>query len=128
MTAAYYDGVAIADQPLDEPDGLHDRVGRNVRILMASKGIVHQKDLADLSGVEASKLNRMLNRRQPWTLEVVQDLAGFFDVEPWLLLAHADELLRSRCFAVATGALPAQLEMPFGSQRPALELVGNRPD
>jgi len=60
---------------------MHEEARQNIRKLMADRKIAHEKDLANLAGVEQSKLNRYLNNRiQEPGLDFFLKLSIFFRV------------------------------------------------
>jgi putative heme degradation protein len=62
-------------------------VARNVRLLMAVRGIRRQRELAELLRMREADLSSKLNGRQVWTLTDIERLAEALDTTGSALLA-----------------------------------------
>ena len=73
--------------------GLQERVTRNVRILMALRGISDQKTLAARLGWGADKVSTSFSGRRRWSLDDLQELADVFGLQPSDVVAEPSELV-----------------------------------
>lgn len=74
-------------------EGLQERVTRNVRILMAVKGIEDQKTLAAHLKWGADRVSTSFSGRRRWALNDLEELAAVFGVAPSDMLADATSLV-----------------------------------
>lgn len=74
-------------------EGLQERVTRNVRILMAIKGIEDQKTLAAQLKWGADRVSTSFSGRRRWALNDLEELAAVFGVTPADMLADATSLV-----------------------------------
>lgn len=72
---------------------LQERVTRNVRILMALRGISDQKTLAARLGWGADKVSTSFSGRRKWAIVDLQELADVFGVSPGDMLDDATSLV-----------------------------------
>lgn len=73
--------------------GLQERVTRNVRILMALRGISDQKTLAARLGWGADKVSTSFSGRRRWSLDDLQELADVFGIQPSDVVAEPTQLV-----------------------------------
>jgi hypothetical protein len=74
-------------------EGLQERVPRNVRILMAIRGIEDQKTLAAHLKWGADRVSTSFSGRRRWALNDLEELAAVFRVTPADMLADATSLV-----------------------------------
>jgi hypothetical protein len=74
-------------------EGLQERVTRNVRILMAIRGIEDQKTLAAQLKWGADRVSTSFSGRRRWALNDLEELASVFGVTPADLLVDATSLV-----------------------------------
>jgi transcriptional regulator with XRE-family HTH domain len=79
---------------------LQDVVTRNVRVLMAIRGITEDREVARMIGVDASTISYKLRGRRQWSLDDIEKLAHAFDVPASTLLGDAQAVIGP---ALATG-------------------------
>jgi hypothetical protein len=72
---------------------LQERVTRNVRILMALRGIGDQKTLAARLGWGADKVSTSFSGRRKWAIGDLQELADVFGISPGDMLDDATSLV-----------------------------------
>ncbi len=73
--------------------GLQERVTRNVKVLMALRGISDQKTLAIRLGWGADRVSTSFSGRRRWALDDLVELAAVFDLKPGDLLSEPAELV-----------------------------------
>lgn len=73
--------------------GLQERVTRNVKVLMALRGISDQKTLAARLGWGADRVSTSFSGRRRWALDDLVELAAVFDLRPGDLLSDPAELV-----------------------------------
>lgn len=96
---------------------LQERVTRNVRILMALRGISDQKTLASRLGWGADKVSTSFSGRRKWAIVDLQELADVFGVTAGDMLDDATSLV-SVVNPAATGTDPRSRTTPryFGGE------------
>jgi hypothetical protein len=72
---------------------LQERVTRNVKVLMALRGISDQKTLAAKLGWGADRVSTSFSGRRRWALDDLNELAAVFDLRPGDLLNDPAELV-----------------------------------
>ena len=77
---------------MSEADNLQDTIRRNVRVLMAIRGISTVREFATLLGDNENHLGNRLTGRRKWQIDDLAKLAHVFDVAPGLLLGNTAEL------------------------------------
>jgi antitoxin component HigA of HigAB toxin-antitoxin module len=80
-------------------DPIYATVSRNVRILMAERGLT-QATLADDTGLRPDALSLSLRGKRKWHLDDLSVLANYFDIPAQLLLE--DTIVRNRCFRLGS--------------------------
>ncbi|WP_172803280.1 helix-turn-helix domain-containing protein [Alloactinosynnema sp. L-07] len=74
-------------------DEIQHAITRNVRVLMAMRGITTKRALAELLGKPENHLSRQLNDQRRWQLEDLADIAAAFEVTPDSLLGDVTYLV-----------------------------------
>lgn len=77
---------------MSEADDLQQTIRRNVRVLMAIRGISTTRALATLLGDNENHLSNRLNGRRKWQLDDIAKLANIFHIAPGLILGDTAEL------------------------------------
>lgn len=80
------------DCGMSEADDLQETIRRNVRVLMAIRGIDTVRALATLLGDNENHLSNRLTGRRKWQLDDIANLAHVFGVEPGLILGDTATL------------------------------------
>lgn len=86
---------------------LQEAVSRNVRVLMAIRGIRSQRALAAQVGVNYTNFNKKLIGKNNWTLEDIELLADEFHIEPASLLGDGREFLDPPTRTGTSGYVPS---------------------
>lgn len=73
---------------------LQERVTRNVKVLMALRGIGDQKTLAAKLGWGADRVSTSFSGRRRWALDDLDELAAVFGLTPGDLLRDPAELVQ----------------------------------
>lgn len=73
---------------------LQERVTRNVKVLMALRGISDQKTLAAKLGWGADRVSTSFSGRRRWALDDLDELAAIFGLTPGDLLRDPAELVQ----------------------------------
>ena len=85
---------------------LQQAVSRNVRVLMAIRGVRSQSALAKKVGVEYSNFNDKMRGKNSWTLSDIEMLADEFRIPAASLLGDGREFLNPNLRATGTGDMP----------------------
>lgn len=89
--------AAVSDDPLQ------DVITRNVRVLMAVRGINTQQQLSDKVGIAKAELSKRFSGRQRWQVRDLPALASALGVEPPDLLRDIAQAIGLPAAAAATG-------------------------
>lgn len=74
-------------------DDLQNNLRRNVKVLMALRGIDTKRELARRLETNENHLSSQINGRRKWTLDDVAKLATVFGISPGLLIEDTEGLL-----------------------------------
>lgn len=88
---------------------LQEAVSRNVRVLMALRGVRSQSALARAVGVEYTNFNAKVRGKTAWTLEDIEKLADEFKVPAPSLLGEVREFLDPNLKATGKSQLNNEL-------------------
>lgn len=91
---------------MGDPTAIRERISAEVRAHLARRRL-HQSDLVAILGVNQGQISKRLRGHIPWTVDEVEALAEFFDVDVRDLVSPAGRIRSSGC---TTG----QLALPFG--------------
>lgn len=101
---------------MSEADNLQQTIRRNVRVLMAIRGISTTRALATLLGDNENHLSNRLNGRRKWQLDDIAKLANVFHVEAGLILGDT-ATLAGAIAPTGTGSNPVPSSATSGYSR-----------
>lgn len=103
--------------------GLQERVTRNVRILMALRGISDQKTLAARLGWGADKVSTSFSGRRRWSLDDLQELADVFGLQPGDVVAEPTQLVNITSPTGTEGATVTRAVTPEYARSNASQVI-----